>query len=509
MKRTLINLGTNLVSMVLNIAIGFWLSPYVVSHIGVEANGFVTLATNFTTYAGLIVTALNSMASRFIGIEYIKKNYQKANMYYNSVFWGNLIIVAVLLPVAILIVCYLEFIVNVPGNILFDVKILFSLVFFNFFIHTGVPNWECSTFITNRLDRSNIPGMSITVFRCFFLIAVMTIFEPHVWFVGLAATIVMVITLYVGWYNTKKLTPELYIEKHRFLCSWSAIKELVGSGIWYSVASLGNILFSGFDLLICNIFIDATNMGVLSLAKILPSYLSNLSTNIFNAFNPEILINYATGDKSRLSHDLKRSMKIMSALVSVLLCGIIVMGKDFYRLWVPSQDASLLYRLTILMCIGHAITSGTSILNAVFTTVNKVRTHSIVVIICGAISIIGSLVLLKVVPFGIYVIAGFSVLVDVMRIQIYVIPKSTYYLQISSKPFYFHEVICLVDLAVLCIVSLIIRSLFTINSWFDFFAVAVIIGSISLAMNFFIFLKKSEQKALLDSIKHKFGKRES
>ncbi len=60
-----------------------------------EANGFVTLANNFVTYANLIVTALNSMAARFITVEYVKKNYKKANLYYNSVFWGNLIVVAV------------------------------------------------------------------------------------------------------------------------------------------------------------------------------------------------------------------------------------------------------------------------------------------------------------------------------------------------------------------------------------------------------------------------------
>ena len=94
---TYINIITSVGVMVVNLFISFWLSPYIIRTIGVEANGFVSLANNFVTYANLIVTALNAMAARFITIAYIQQDYKKANMYYNSVFWGNLIIVAVLL----------------------------------------------------------------------------------------------------------------------------------------------------------------------------------------------------------------------------------------------------------------------------------------------------------------------------------------------------------------------------------------------------------------------------
>ena len=67
-KKTMVNVICSIMVLATNILINFWLSPYIVEHIGVEANGFVTLASNFVTYAQLIVTALNSMAARFIAI---------------------------------------------------------------------------------------------------------------------------------------------------------------------------------------------------------------------------------------------------------------------------------------------------------------------------------------------------------------------------------------------------------------------------------------------------------
>ena len=129
--------------------INFYLSPYIIENVGVAANGFVTLANNFVTYANLTVVALNAMAARFITIECTKGNYEKANIYYNSVFWGNLIIVAVLfLPSAFFIV-RIGHILDVPADILRDVQILFTFVFLNFYFgHSGLamenfPKYVC------------------------------------------------------------------------------------------------------------------------------------------------------------------------------------------------------------------------------------------------------------------------------------------------------------------------------------------------------------------------------
>lgn len=507
MKRTAINLMASIAAMITNIIIGFWISPYVIVHIGIEANGFITLANNFITYASLVVTALNSMASRFIAIEYIKKDYKRANLYYNSVFWGNFIIVAVVLPISVLLIWYLELVINIPHNILIDVKVLFSFVFLNFFLQTGAPNWECSTFVTNRLDRVYIPNMLATLFRGFFLFAIMTFFKPKVWYVGLVSSIILIITLIIGWYNTKILTPELYIVRDRILCSWKTVKDLVGAGIWNSISSIGSMLLSGLDLLICNVFIGSTEMGILALAKLLPSYMQNFSMAIFNAFNPELVINYASGDKEKLVHDLKRAMKIMSSLLSVPLCGLIVMSGDFFKLWVPSQNPHILACLTIVMCMGYSVTSGTQILNCVFSTVNKVRTNSLIIILCGAISTGLVFVLINTTNLGIYAIAGVSVMVDLLRMQVYTLPVGTRYLEIDVKPFYRHEIFCLVDLGFLCIVAILIRRCFVVNNWKEFIFVAGIVGSVCMVVNIFFYLGKEERKSLLETIRRKIGRK--
>ena len=211
-KKTIVNVICSLLVLITNAIINLWLSPYIVENIGVEANGFVTLANNFVTYAQLIVTALNSMAARFIAIEYVKKNYKRANLYYNSVFWGNLIIVLVLIVPAVVCIAKLESIINIPNDIIIDVKILFAFVFFNFFITTGLPNWDCGTFVSNRLDRTYIPQMFTSILKCLIIFTLFTIIVPKVYYVGIATTVYTVILLVCNFINTKKSRKNYFLD---------------------------------------------------------------------------------------------------------------------------------------------------------------------------------------------------------------------------------------------------------------------------------------------------------
>ncbi len=504
-NRTIFNVICSVLVFVSNLFISFWLSPFIIKNIGVEANGFVSLASNFVSYATLLVTALNGMAARFITISYTEKDYKKANLYYNSVFWGNLIIVAVLIIPAICLVVRLDSFVDVPMGILRDVKMLFAFVFSIFFIQTAAPNWHCGTYISNRLDRSYIPNIVFTVFKAVLIFALMTIFNPKVWYIGLVNLIVALLDTVVAWYNTHTLTPELkvFVKPKEIVCSGQAIKDLVGSGIWGSISSVGSMLLSGLDLIICNLFIGATQMGILSLSKTLPHLMQSLSASICSAFAPELVINYAKGDKEKVLRDINRAMKLTAVVLIVPLAGIIVMSSSFYKLWVPSQDANVLSLLTIIACAGYAFTSGTQILYNVFSTVNKVRLNAILMISSGVVSTAIVFVLLNTTNLGIFAIAGVSTVVNFIRNMIYTVPFTAKYLGFKKTQFFPQVLTCVTSTILLSMIGFMLKRLFIISSWIDFFVVAAIIGTIFFIVNIFVFLKSEERRVLFEKIKRK------
>lgn len=119
-----INLVASIVTYVVQYAISLVLTPYIVKELGVAAYGFVGLSTQIISYSSLITIALNSMAGRFISIEYYKGNIEKSNKYFSSVFFGNLIIGAIIFVFSCILVIYLDLFINIPSELVSDVKLL-------------------------------------------------------------------------------------------------------------------------------------------------------------------------------------------------------------------------------------------------------------------------------------------------------------------------------------------------------------------------------------------------
>lgn len=501
--RTAINIISSFGTTIFGLLISFFLSPYIVRTIGVEANGFVNLAGNFTAYATLVVMALNNMAGRFITISYVKKDYKQANLYYNSVFWGNLIIVGALLAPSALLICNLEKVISIPSHLQTDVKILFALVFLAFFLRTGAPNWDCGPVVTNQLHRTYLPNALTSLLRCCLILGLYWCLTPRVWYSSVAGLFITVVSLGIAAYNTHVLTPELSIRFKKPMCSAKAVRELVGSGIWSSIANAGNMLFNGVDLIICNLTLGPVTMGVLSLSKTIPSILTEFSESLRGAFGPEMTILYAKGDKQELIRIIRRDIKITMVIISVLAGGIMIMSDAFYRLWIPTQDAKLLQSLTILAILRYITDSGITTLANVFPTTNTVRYNALGLIISGAVSIVATLVLVKFTDWDLYVIAGISSVVTIFRSMFFLIPVSSHFLGLKWNTFYPQVLQSVLSCAVVVVTGFVFRQIIAVDSWLTFFLACGIIGVLGLCANMLIVLNKEERYYLLNLLKQK------
>ena len=127
-QQSALNIIGSIVVVAINVAINFLLSPYIVENLGVEANGYITLANNFVSYIALVSMALNSMAGRFILIEHRQGNTQSVNEYYSSVLLGDWFLAGIILLPMVLFVLFIGHVINVPVDQLADTKILFAIV---------------------------------------------------------------------------------------------------------------------------------------------------------------------------------------------------------------------------------------------------------------------------------------------------------------------------------------------------------------------------------------------
>lgn len=499
-----INLIAQVVAFAINICISFFLTPYIVNKIGVEANGFVGLANNFIEYAQLLTVAINSMVGRFITIKIHKNQIEEANKYFTSVIVVNIVIAVILSLIFGGIIAFLTNIVNISPELVADVKMLWGFIFFNFIISLFTSIFSVSTFAKNRLELAALCNIKAYLIRAGILIISYVFFKPVVWYIGLALSAMGVYTLITHIRYTKKLMPELKFDKKNY--DFEKIKELIKSGIWNSISKLSSILSSGLDLLITNLLVNPVAMGVVSLSKTMPTIILSFFGTIANIFAPQLTISYAKGEKEGMKTQLLFAIKLFGILASIPIAIIVGLGEEFYSLWTPTQDSHLLYLLTVVSCMNLAFALPVEPIYNIFTVTNKIKASSIALILFSILSITLVFVGLNFATSDIekmFVIIGVGSLVNVLRVLTFLPIYGAKCMGYKKTTFYspiFKNVGLIV---VLSIIAFGIKKIITVNSWISLIAVAIIIAVIGLIINFMLICTKEEKQKILLMIKNK------
>lgn len=501
-KRAILNLISCLVSFVITLGISFLLTPYITNKLGTEAYGFVSLANNFVSYAAIATLAINSMASRFVSISYHKKNYEEANQYFNSVLFCNFLLILFLLIPSIFVIVFLQNIVVISTELIFFVKILFGLVFINFFLGLINTTFSVATFIKNRVDLSNLRTMESNLIKALLMILLFYLFGANIIFVGIATLCSTVYLLIFNIFYTIKLIPEIKIKKSFF--EFKKVVTIFMSGIWNTVTKLGQVLSDGLDLLVSNWFVSPFAMGQLAISKTFSTCISTLTSNLSYVFQPNMTYYYALNDTEKEINEIKFSMKITAFFTNVLLAGIIVFGISLFKLWIPNQNIKIIYLTTLVTIIGTIVGSTINTLFNVFTITNKLKINSLVTLGQGFLNIIIVFILLKlnVAPgYEIVIISGVSVFTSILKNLTFTPMFSAKCLKVKITTFYSTIFSGILSAITLMIVFFIISKQFDINNWLELIIVAVLCGFVGIIINYFVLFNRNQRIEFLKSLK--------
>lgn len=493
-KRLIINLVSSIFAFAVQMGISFVLTPKIVEQLGEEAYGFIGLANNFISYATIVTVALNSMSSRYITIEMHKGNNDKANEYYSSTFVANLILSVIILILSIFMIINLVHIVNIPDGLVVDVQITFSLASVNFMITLLTTVFNVATFAKNRLDLASIRNIIANILKSILLIVLFALLKPKIYYISIAT---ILYTLYVAIENmriTKRIAPELKVKFKQF--KTKAVKTLITSGIWNSINSLSRILLTGLDLLIANLLVSPYSMGLLSIAKTIPTAIESLLATIGNVFTPQFTILYSQNKIDELVKEAKFSIKLLSLIMTVPIAGIIVFGTSFFSLWLKSKNSEEIMQiqiLSVLSLLPYVLSAYIYTLSSLDTVTNKLKRPVIASLIMSIVSTVTVFIVLKTTNLGIYAVAGVSSLYWVIKILVFNPINAAYNLKIKLNTFYppfFKAIACLlIIIAMFCIVNRFIL----IDSWFKLIALSIFVGTLGYIINYCVLLNREEK----------------
>ena len=496
MVRTMLVTG---MAYVVSYGITLVLTPYITRTVGTEAYGFVTLAKQFTQYATIVTTALNVYAARYIGLSYHKKDISQANVYYASVFWGDVYLGFGLLALALLLTVFLDRLISVPAVIVRDVKILFALSFTAFWVTTVFSVFGCAGYVRDRMDWKGYFKVLSYLVNAAVLVAAYLLLPAKVAWVGLGTLSAALVVALSDFWMSRKLLPMLKTAWKNY--SFSAVKKLVMEGFWASFNMVGNLLNSGLDLLVCNQMLSSLAMGQLAIAKTLDTIVQSLYTVVDQAFIPRFLRTYAEGGKEELLRELRVSMKVSGLLANVTFAGFVALGRSFYKLWIPGEDIDLIYKLTIVTIMTCIPNGAMHPLYYIYTLKIKQKFPCYVTLLGGLFNVVGMYVLIRYAHMGVYAVAWTTVAVmsfinfvsnPLYMAHVLELPAGTFYPDIARN-----VLSCAVITACLWGLS----QLYMPRGWFTLILCAAVFGVIGAAVHAGLACTGEQRRALLRLIK--------
>lgn len=393
-RQIAVNMAATVISYGISLGISFFLTPYIVSRLGAAAYGFLGLSNNIIGYTALVTVALNSMAGRFVSINYHKGDFDSANRYMSSTVVGNIALAFCIVLILGLVTVFLEEIINIPSELIGDVKFLFTLLFVNAALGLCTSVISFPTFIKNRLDLSNLYGIIGNILRVVLIISAYGFFPAHIWYIGAVGLVCTAYNIFVNYGLFRRLTPELKFKFSSYRLK--LVLEMSKEGAWNILSQFSSILNQGLELLLANIFVGAYYMGILSITKSVPFLILGIFAALGNNFHPEAIKLYAEKDLSALKNMLVKGIRILGALATIPCAVVLAYCDVFYAAWLPGQDYMLLYHISIVTMIWLTVTLPTQTLWYIFTITKTVRHSSVIIIRYGIANCILSIIAVSV-----------------------------------------------------------------------------------------------------------------
>ena len=496
------NFFTNILSLIANIVIGIYYTPFLVGSLGVSAYGVVPLALIINQYIGTITSALTSSFSRFYSISIQKKDDEQASRNISTASGVVLIIIAVLSPFLFAIIKNIDSVFNIPVEYVASSKLLFSFTIFSFFCSLFSSLLNVTLYSKNRLDVMNMIKIIRQVLKLVCIIIFFELVAVDLVYVGLSNLSVEVLVLLISLYYFIKMRPKNLKVGFKYFNKATLI-AIFAMTIWTLVHTLGDTAIYRIDNIAVNRLWGIKDSGMLGAISEFGSYILLVTSTFASLFGPLMLIAYSKNRHDEVI-DIALNQSYIVGIVSAILAGVLSgFGYPLLKIWInetvaQNSDWLIIKLIPIPFCAAGGV------LAFVYRTWNKVKFPAIATLVLGfanilfvllSVSFIESLTVVTVIS-----ISSFFAVIQSYYLNSFVVNKiysgSGRSLLISSIKIIF----TFASSYAICKMAL---EYITISSFPELFIGIVFAGSIISAIAYLILLSTEQRKMILNLIKRK------
>lgn len=389
------NLVFNILSLLANVGVGVFYTPYLVDSLGIIAYGIVPLALIINQYISVVTGSLTSALTRFYSIALQQNDKENASKYLSTSLLLMLGIVGILILPLWYFVENINIIFTIPNDLVDSSKWLFAFTIFSFYCSLFSSVFNITLYAFNRLDLLNIVKIIRVSGKLIFVFLLFTFLEVNIAYVGLANLATEILLLLYSIYVFYKFSKDKVNLKLNSFCI-TALKALAIMSFWVIIHQLGDTGLYRIDTVLVNMFWSSKESGILGAFTELGNYTIIIASVIGSLFGPLILNAYSQNDHELVKQiTLDRSLSV-GVLVGVLVGIIAGFSPIILKIWL--NDTFVPYtNWLILKLLLIPFYAAAGVFAFAYRAWNKVRFPAVMTVILGGIN------------FGLlYLLANFS-----------------------------------------------------------------------------------------------------
>jgi O-antigen/teichoic acid export membrane protein len=385
------NIGSNWFGLATNLLVGFFLSPFILHHLGDDAFGLWVLVFSLTGYYGLFDFGIRSSIVRYVAQFKARDERDSLNRYINTSLCTYGGIGALLLLVTIAASFYVDSTFRIPASLQWSAKILFLVV--GTAVALGFP---LSVFagVLEGLQKFHWLSLTQTGYNPLRALLIVLALERGGGLLTIAViSMALNLCTYVIYFGV--VQRELAVRYAIRYVDRESFRKMVSYGSITFVAAIASQLRFYSDSTVIGIFIGSAAITYFSIGSKLVSYSANVTQSMSQIFTPMSSEFNATGDMERLRRILIMGNRACAFIVFPLAATLIILGKSLIQVWVGAKYVSIAYTVLVLLIVSDSSQMAQSASSKILYGMARHRTLAFVWLAEGVVNLILSVVLLR------------------------------------------------------------------------------------------------------------------
>jgi O-antigen/teichoic acid export membrane protein len=411
------NVLFNWLGTIANMAVGFFLSPFILHRLGDVAFGVFVLANSVVAYLGLLDLGMQSSVLRFVSKGHTKGDHEGASDAISAALWVRLQVSALALLLSAGIAVVFPHLFKVPADLASEARKAILLIGLTTALSMSVGVVGGVISALNRYDLQNYVSLLQTAIR---VVGVVFVLRSGHGIVGIALSelVAAVVGNLLLVLIARRLYPELRIQLKK--PRRETLRQIWSYSFYAFLTTIAVQLVYQTDNLVVGAFVSASAVTFYAIANNLCRYSTQVVSSMGGTFVPAASTYEAAGDTASLLMLYKNGTRATLMISLPILITFIVRGPSFIGLWMGPEYAHSSGIVLIILSIALFFSYANRTAGAIAFGVEKHKTTALWSIGEGVANLALSILLVH--WYGIYGVA-IGTMVPSLVVQVILWPR--------------------------------------------------------------------------------------